>query len=153
MLMLADELSPELPGGVILIGARGPAQLHELEEAPYPVRFATEDGSRGFTGNVIGLLESLLALGEITPATHALYACGPNRMLHALSEWSGERGFPCQVSLETLFGCGFGICAGCAVPVLPCEGERTDEFGHYRFACVDGPVFDGSRIDWPGVRE
>jgi hypothetical protein len=39
------------------------------------------------------------------------------------------------------------------VPVRPLEGEQTDEFGHYRFACVDGPVFEARRVEWEGVRE
>jgi dihydroorotate dehydrogenase electron transfer subunit len=153
MLMLADSLRPEFRRGTILFGVRRASQLYRLEAVPYPVRVATEDGSEGFHGNLLELLEHLRAEGTILPSTHALYGCGPNAMLHALSDWASLHRFGCQVSLETLFGCGFGICAGCAVPVRPAEGERSDEFGHYRFACIDGPVFEGSRVDWAGVRE
>lgn len=153
MLMLADSLRPEFPRGTILFGVRRLTQLYRLEEVPYPVRHATEDGSEGFRGNIIQLLEQMRAEGVIQPQQHALYSCGPNPMLHALSDWANEHRFDCQVSLETLFGCGFGICAGCAIPVRTVEGERSDEFGHYRFACVDGPVFDAKRVDWAGVRE
>ncbi|MEZ4653217.1 MAG: dihydroorotate dehydrogenase electron transfer subunit [Candidatus Eisenbacteria bacterium] len=153
MLMLSDSFHREHPKGMILFGVRRSGQLYELTDVPFPVRIATEDGSAGFHGNVIQLLDELLVTRKITPDGHALYACGPNPMLHALSDWAARHGFPCQVSLETLFGCGFGICAGCAVPVRSGDEETSDEFGRYRFACIDGPVFEGDRIDWEGVRE
>lgn len=153
MIALADGLAPNYEDGILIFGARGSAQLYELEDVPYPVTIATDDGSVGFHGNVIQLLEQLRGRGELRPEENALYSCGPNPMLHALSDWAGEHGFPCQVSLETIFGCGFGICAGCAVPVRAAEGEESDEFGHYRFACVEGPVFEGQRVDWEGVKE
>ena len=44
-----------------------------------------------------------------------------------------------------------GGCAGCAVPVRPRDGE--DAFARYRFACVEGPVMDGTRVEWEGVAE
>lgn len=153
LLALADYLRADYEYGTILFGVRRGAQLYPLEEVPYPVRIATEDGSEGFTGNLIALLDHLVERGEMRAAETALFACGPNGLLHALSEWAKPRGFPVQVSLETLFGCGFGICAGCAVPVVQDVTEHSDEFGHYRFACIDGPVFDGTRVDWEGVLE
>ncbi|MEZ4650579.1 MAG: dihydroorotate dehydrogenase electron transfer subunit [Candidatus Eisenbacteria bacterium] len=153
LLSLGDAIRATHPEGILLFGVRGPDQLHELEDPAYPVEIATQDGSVGFRGHLLGLLDSLLEAGRIAPAHDAIYSCGPNPMLHALSDWAIARGFPAQVSLETLFGCGFGICAGCAVPVKQEAGEEGDEFGHYRFACVDGPVFDAERVDWEGVRE
>jgi len=153
LLGLADTLDGSFDDGLLLFGVRTKAQLYDLEGVPFPVEIATQDGSAGFSGNVIELLEQMRVRGELRSDQCALYSCGPNPMLHALSSWSVEHGFPCQVSLETLFGCGFGICAGCAVPVHPVPGEESDEFGHYRFACVEGPVFDGGRVDWEGVVE
>ena len=46
---------------------------------------------------------------------------------------------PCEVSLETMMGCGYGVCLGCAVP-------RID--GGYLYACSDGPCVDGTLVDW-----
>ena len=153
LLALSDSLRETHPDGLLLFGVRSTDQLYELEDVPYPVEVATQDGSVGFRGHLLELLTSLLKAGRIDRSRDALYSCGPNSMLHALSDWAREHGFPAQVSLETLFGCGFGICAGCAVPVRPLPGEEGDEFGHYRFACVEGPVFDAERVDWDGVKE
>jgi dihydroorotate dehydrogenase electron transfer subunit len=74
-------------------------------------------------------------------------------MLEAIAEFATAAGMPAQVSLETTFGCGTGICAGCAIPLAPREGEEEDAFRRYAFACTEGPVFDASRVDWSGVRE
>ena len=80
-------------------------------------------------------------------------------MLAALSRWSERYEFACQVSLETHFGCGLGICAGCAVPVRPLaspggsDAPPPDAFDRFVFACREGPVFDARRVEWEGVRE
>lgn len=153
LLGLADSLEGQFDDPILLFGVRSADQLYELEGVPCPIQIATQDGSSGFSGNVIELLEQMSTQGTIRSEDCAIYSCGPNPMLHALSDWAVSRGYPCQVSLETLFGCGFGICAGCAIPVHPVPGEEADEFGHYRFACVEGPVFDGERVDWEGVVE
>ncbi len=137
--------------GRLVYGARSASLLIPVDESPFEVWLATEDGSAGFHGNVLGLLDRALDRKELHSERIALYACGPNRMLAALSRWAEPRGIPCQVSLETHFGCGVGICAGCAVPVIPHEGE--DAFARYRFACVEGPVMDGTRVEWEGVAE
>lgn len=151
MIGLAEQWREAFPDGRLLYGARSRDLLIPIADPPYEVWLATEDGSAGFHGNVIGLLEAAIARGDLDPATIALYSCGPNRMLAALSAWAEPRGVPCLVSLETHFGCGVGICAGCAVPVKPRDGE--DAFARYRFACVEGPVMDGTRVEWEGVAE
>lgn len=153
MVSLADHLGALLPSGVILYGTRNADTQVPLEEVAYPVQIATEDGSVGFRGTVLQRLDRMHTSGEIDAAGCALYSCGPNGMLHALSDWAKLRGYPVQVSLETLFGCGFGICAGCAIAVNQDAEDAAGEFGRYRFACVDGPVFDGAVVDWPEVRE
>lgn len=152
LLALADAFRADYPYGTVLFGARSEAQLFPLADLPYPVQIATEDGSSGFAGTVVDLLDRRFERGEIERDDSALFGCGPNAMLRALSEWAAARGLPCQVSLETHFGCGFGICAGCAVPMRDDGGAGDDEFGRYRFACIDGPVFQGDRVDWDGVR-
>jgi dihydroorotate dehydrogenase electron transfer subunit len=156
LLMLADAWKTEFPYGTILYGARTSDQLMPLPDPPYTVHLATEDGTAGVQGDVIQLLQLLFQRGEIRPTENALFGCGPNRMLAAMAAWAGEQGFSCQVSLETHFGCGFGICAGCAVPVRP-EGAETAQaanrsaFERYALACKDGPVMDASRVEWEGL--
>ena len=153
LLMLAEAWKGEYPYGTILYGARTCDLLIPLGEVPYTVHLATDDGSSGVQGSVIQLLQLLEQRGEIRPRENSLYACGPNRMLAALAEWAGERGFSCQVSLETHFGCGLGICAGCAVPVKVRDADQGGAFSRYVFACQEGPVMDGARVEWEGLAE
>lgn len=141
-------------GQVILLhGARTASQLIPIPDAPCEVRLATDDGSAGFRGTLIDLLQSMLDAGELREGCDALYACGPNRMLAALAAWSAERDLPCQVSLETHFGCGLGMCAGCAVPVKTTAGSEASAFERFVFLCREGPVMDAQRVEWAGVYE
>jgi dihydroorotate dehydrogenase electron transfer subunit len=88
--------------------------------------WATDDGSRGFTGTAVAA----------APDADLVLACGPNRMLAAVSErWPEAR-----VAVETYMGCGTGVCLGCAVPLTQ---------GGYDRACKEGPVYRAADIDWP----
>jgi dihydroorotate dehydrogenase electron transfer subunit len=101
------------------------------------VHTATVDGSHGMRGNVLDLLRELWRRGDV-PERVRLLACGPERMLEAVSALALERDLPCWLSLETLMGCGVGICNGCPVPTRP-DGP----LGAWPNAkcCVEGPVF------------
>ena len=68
-----------------------------------------------------------------------IYACGPGAMLKAISEMAATHEVVCQVSLETVMACGFGVCLGCAV-------EKAGSPGAYFHACTDGPVFDSRAV-------
>jgi dihydroorotate dehydrogenase electron transfer subunit len=89
------------------------------------VVWATDDGSRGFHGNVV----------TAAPEADLVLACGPNRMLAAVA----ERWPDAQVAVETYMGCGTGVCLGCAVPLRR---------GGYDRACKEGPVHRAADIDW-----
>lgn len=97
------------------------------------VRYATDDGSLGFHGNVVGALEQYLATES--PASLRLFACGPNRMLSALGNFCSVQGLPLEVSLECQMACGVGICQGC--PVEMATGDRK-----YSLVCTHGPNYD-----------
>lgn len=128
-----------------LFGAARKGLLYDLEAfraLGVRVHTATDDGSEGFRGNVIGLLESLWEKGEL-PRECRLLACGPERMLEACEALARERKLECWLSLETLMGCGVGICNGCPVPT------RADgPLGAWPNAkcCVEGPVFSTAEI-------
>ncbi len=93
----------------------------------------TENGARGEQGRVTAPLERLLAEDN-----HAIvYSCGPDGMLHAVSNVSQAAGVPCQLALEAPMACGMGTCKGCAV-------MGTD--GSYKYVCYDGPVFEAADI-------
>lgn len=103
----------------------------------------TDDGSRGFRGNVLQGLEAEWKAGRL-PRVVRLLACGPERMLEATSRLAEREGLECWLSLESLMGCGVGICNGCPVATRP-DGP----LGSWTNAkcCVEGPVFSTRAID------
>ena len=64
-------------------------------------------------------------------------------MMEAVAEICADAGVACEVSLETPMACGIGICFSCVTKVRDESGEWD-----YRRTCVEGPVFDASRIVW-----
>jgi len=136
------EVRGEAPGEApyLLYGAATEGFLYDLDafaELDCSLHVATDDGSLGFHGNVLALLEHLMASGLI-PARVRLAACGPLPMLRAISSWAAAREFVCWASLEELMGCGVGICNGCVVETNPnaCLGGWPNVK-----ACVEGPAF------------
>lgn len=128
-----------------LYGAARAELLYELDAfraLGVRVATATDDGSDGLRGNVLDLLGELWRAGDL-PETVRLYACGPDPMLAAVERLANERDLECWLSLETLMGCGVGICNGCPVPT------RADgPLGAWPNAkcCVEGPVFSTREI-------
>ncbi|MBU1700468.1 MAG: hypothetical protein KJ970_02125 [Candidatus Eisenbacteria bacterium] len=147
LLYLAQCLSDLNHSQCLLYGYRSHEERWPVEPS-IPFKEASEDGSRGRKGTVLNLLNDGIDAGEIHPGRDALYICGPTAMLRAVSVWNEGFGFPLQVSLETIFGCGCGLCAGCAVPVRGGEG-----YGAYALACRQGPVFPAEKVDWDGFVE
>ncbi len=133
---------------LFLIGARDRGGLLEAPVLDLPgvsVSEATDDGSRGYHGTVVELLERWLA-GAARRA--ALYAAGPVPMMAAVARLAAGRGLPCRVSLEALMACGLGVCRACVVDALGPHGKT----GLLRRAvCVDGPVFDAAALDWSKI--
>lgn len=96
---------------------------------------SSDDGSYGFHGNVVQLLES--KINDYNKAEVKIFACGPNPMLRALSEFSIQHGIDCEISTESAMACGFGICQGCPIE------SRDDSFV---LVCKDGPVFNAKDV-------
>lgn len=105
------------------------------------VHLATLDGSAGHRGNVVDLLEARFP-GSSGGPTHAA-CCGPEGMMAAVGRWASSRGIGCHVSLEAPMACGVGICFTCVAKVRDAAGAWD-----YRRTCVEGPVFDATRIVW-----
>ncbi|HED63925.1 MAG TPA: dihydroorotate dehydrogenase electron transfer subunit [Planctomycetes bacterium] len=149
MLIEASLARGVAPGRIhYLLGAATKGLLYDLDWprdlAERGVRFltATDDGSEGFHGNVLGLLERLWDEGEL-PREVRLLACGPDPMLHAVERLARERDLEAWLSLETLMGCGVGICNGCPVPTRP-DGP-LGAWGNAK-CCVEGPVFSTREV-------
>jgi dihydroorotate dehydrogenase electron transfer subunit len=110
--------------------------LDDFERLEVPIVVATDDGSRGFHGLATDAFYDYL---NGFPADKAnVYTCGPNPMMQAIAEFSNSAAIPCQISVESKMGCGFGVCLGCSVMTKDSN----------RLACTDGPVFEASEFVW-----
>lgn len=96
----------------------------------------TDDGSEGFHGMVTALLEKLVR-EEGRSYTMAV-AIGPMIMMKFTTLTAVRIGLPITVSLNTLMVDGTGMCGACRVSVA----------GKTRFACVEGPEFNGAEVDF-----
>ncbi|HEY6013665.1 MAG TPA: sulfide/dihydroorotate dehydrogenase-like FAD/NAD-binding protein [Candidatus Limnocylindrales bacterium] len=94
----------------------------------------TDDGSYGRPGFVTQALEDVLKAGGVD----AVYAVGPVPMMRAVSELTRPFGVATLVSLNAIMVDGTGMCGGCRVTI---DGKT-------RYACVDGPEFDGHQVDF-----
>lgn len=120
---------------ITFLGARNASRV--VSRGLANLQLATDDGSAGYHGTVIGLLGDYLARHEIDRPR--IFACGPNPMLKATQQFAHDRGIPCELSLESEMACGIGICQGC--PIERHEGERK-----YALVCTEGPCFDSHDI-------
>lgn len=94
----------------------------------------TDDGSRGRRGFVTEAAREILGRGGIDIA----YAVGPVPMMRAVAELTRPFGVHTIVSLNPVMVDGTGMCGGC----------RVEVGGETKFACVDGPEFDGHLVDF-----
>ena len=100
------------------------------------VPVTTEDGSLGTKGFVTHVLSEIL--GDEARKPDAVFAVGPVPMMNAVVEMTRPYEVKTIVSLNPIMVDGTGMCGGCRVTVG----------GKVRFACVDGPEFDGHAVDF-----
>ncbi|MDD4584103.1 MAG: dihydroorotate dehydrogenase electron transfer subunit [Eubacteriales bacterium] len=124
-----------------VIGFRDEPLLHKaLSEAGAQVHIATENGTSGFSGNVLELIQ------QNNLNADCYFACGPVLMLKSLSQYISSKGRDVQVSLEERMGCGFGACVGCTCKIKETiEGQVIIQ---RKRVCKEGPVFWGSEVVW-----
>jgi ferredoxin--NADP+ reductase len=108
----------------------------ELARVSDVVYATTDDGSYGFKGTVADKLAELLEDQE--RPIGVVYAAGPVPMMRAIADLTRDKGIKTIVSLNPIMVDGTGMCGGCRVTV---DGQT-------RFACVDGPEFDGHEVDF-----
>ncbi|MEI6756949.1 MAG: dihydroorotate dehydrogenase electron transfer subunit [Chlorobium sp.] len=138
MLFLEKTLAAKGKKVINLIGGRTKEYL--LAKNLSNCRFATDDGSSGFRGNVVELLQNELP-GFSTEGTLKLFACGPTPMLKSLAGFCRQHHLSGDLSLESVMGCGIGICYGCSVEVNAPDGTvRTI------LLCREGPVIDAELL-------
>lgn len=128
----------------LFYGGRSAEDLYHtafFEELGARLVLTTEDGTRGEHGRVTAPLARALA-GRPPGTDVAIYACGPTPMMRAVADLGAAAGVPVFVSLEPVMGCGMGGCYSCVVRV------KHDAGTHFVRSCIDGPVFDASRLVW-----
>lgn len=122
----------------VIIGAKTKDLLiyvDEMEKVCDNLFICTDDGSAGFHGMGTNMLEKVVADGH--KYTQAVII-GPMIMMKFTTLTCKKLGIPAIVSLNTLMVDGTGMCGGCRVSVG----------GKMRFACVEGPEFDGYEVDF-----
>lgn len=121
---------------VSIIGARTRDMLiweNEMRQISSELYVATDDGTAGRKGFVTDVLVDVLAREKVDKVV----AIGPVVMMQAVCRVTPET-VPVTVSLNPIMVDGTGMCGACRVEV----GNAT------RFACVDGPEFDGHQVNW-----
>jgi dihydroorotate dehydrogenase electron transfer subunit len=145
---LAEALIARATPARLFYGARRAADLHcagIFERLGVDLTVSTEDGSRGTAGLITAPLDE--ALSALPASRHVrLYVCGPTPMMRAVADVAASYGRPCDVSLEQVMCCGLGGCYSCVVPSRHAGGAP-----HHTRSCIDGPVFDASRIVWEAL--
>ena len=132
----------------LFYGARTAAELYYVElfeQLGARVVLSTEDGSRGVAGRVTAPLATALA-ATARESEIKLYVCGPTPMMRAVARLAAEARRACDVSLEQVMGCGLGGCYSCVVLT-----RQPGAAPHFVRSCIEGPVFDSSRIVWEAL--
>lgn len=110
----------------------------EMRQVTDEVLVTTDDGSYGIKGFVTNAVEELVRRGEKIAQVTAI---GPVIMMKSVADATRPHAIPTVVSLNPIMVDGTGMCGGCRVTV----GDET------KFACVDGPEFDGHAVDFKGL--
>lgn len=127
---------------ISIIGARNKDLLileDKMRTASDELHVCTDDGSYGHKGFVTEVLKQILDNNKVD----LVVAIGPVPMMKFVSKMTWDYDVKTLVSLNPIMIDGTGMCGGCRVSV----GNET------RFACVDGPEFDGHKVDYDGLMQ
>jgi len=125
---------------ISIVGARNQDYIileEEMSKVSHELKICTDDGSKGRHGFVTEELEEILKIQEVAEVV----AIGPVPMMKFVSLLTKKYNVPTTVSLNPIMIDGTGMCGGCRVKI----GGET------KFACVDGPEFDGHQVDFDGL--
>ncbi len=111
----------------------------EFRAACDTLHIMTDDGSYEREGNVCVPLSEMLSSGE---RFDKVIAIGPLVMMKFAVEAVKPYGIPCDVSMNPIMIDGTGMCGGCRLTLIKDGGRVT------KFACVDGPDFNGYEVDF-----
>ena len=136
MLFLAKESGLNLNNVHLLLGARTYEDHINVDNYRQygNMYFTTEDGSLGEKGYVT---QHSVFQNNIS-SFDKIYACGPDAMMKAVAREAKKANVFCEVSLENLMACGFGVCLCCIEPTI--KGNLC--------VCTEGPVFNINDLKW-----
>jgi dihydroorotate dehydrogenase electron transfer subunit len=136
MLFLAKESGLNRNNVHLLLGARTNEDHINVEKYRQygNLYFTTEDGSLGEKGYVT---QHSVFQNNIN-SYDKIYACGPDAMMKAIAKEAKKANVFCEVSLENLMACGFGVCLCCIEPTI--KGNLC--------VCTEGPVFNINDLKW-----
>ncbi len=126
-----------------IVGARSKDILileEEMRAVCDELLITTDDGSYGIKGFVTNALQQLIERGE---KIDEVVAIGPVVMMSSVANATRPYNIKTVVSLNPIMVDGTGMCGGCRVQVA----------GETKFACVDGPEFDGHQVDFKGLMQ
>jgi dihydroorotate dehydrogenase electron transfer subunit len=126
----------------MLLGASTASKIYapmEGKRAVNSMRIYTEDGSMGQAGRVTDPIAEIIKDLDIA----VVYSCGPMQMLSAITKITDSLSVVHQCAVEEAMACGIGVCMTC---VLPVENEHGTV--SMLRSCIDGPVMDGSKVQW-----
>lgn len=112
-------------------------------EAKFPAILTTNDGSLGMRGMVTDALRAWYTQLQGGQRRVCVFACGPERMLHAVAQVTRELSLGCQLCIERMMGCGMGTCLSCVARV---HDDARPQGWRWALACGEGPVFDRDRL-------
>jgi len=126
----------------MLLGASTASKIYapmEGKRAVNSMRIYTEDGSMGQTGRVTDPIAEIIKDLDVA----VVYSCGPMQMLSAITKITDSLSVVHQCAVEEAMACGIGVCMTCVLPV-----ENEDGAVSMLRSCIDGPVMDGSKVQW-----
>jgi len=126
----------------MLLGASTASKIYapmEGKRAVNSMRIYTEDGSMGQAGRVTDPIAEIIKDLDIA----VVYSCGPMPMLSAITKITDSLAVVHQCAVEEAMACGIGVCMTCVLPV-----ENEDRTVSMLRSCIDGPVMDGSKVQW-----
>jgi dihydroorotate dehydrogenase electron transfer subunit len=126
----------------MLLGASTASKIYapmEGKRAVNSMRIYTEDGSMGQAGRVTDPIAEIIRDLDIA----VVYSCGPMQMLSAITKITDSLSVVHQCAVEEAMACGIGVCMTCVLPV-----ENEDGTVSMLRSCIDGPVMDGSKVQW-----
>ncbi len=141
-LPIAQKLKEQGASVTSIIGFRNKDLLileNEFRAASERLFVMTDDGSYGEKGNVCMPINHMLSGGE---TFDEVITIGPLIMMKFVVEAVRPYNIPCTVSMNPIMIDGTGMCGGCKLSLIE-DGKRT-----IKFACVDGPDFDGYKVDF-----